>query len=235
MTIMSASDIAAHRIREARKKRGWRVKDLADACAKAGAAHITAAVITNLETRRRPGREITAEELLTLAWVLEVPPLQFLAPLGGGEALQVVPGEAKDPADAAGWLTDDDMAVVPVWNARSPLARDTPRALRPGAAPLTMIRQVRAVTRALRIHERALTDRAYRQHAGGTDAYHENSITVLALRLLCLLEALEALGYQRLELPEAMQIMARHNLPATLAEWETDEDGKEGVPDGESA
>ena len=106
MTTLSASDIAALRIREARQKRKWSVKDLAGHCKKAGFPRLTAAVITNLESRRRPGREISAEELLALALVLDVPPVQLLSPLNGDETLQVVPGEEKGRwRQRHGWAT----------------------------------------------------------------------------------------------------------------------------------
>ena len=111
MTTLSASDIAGRRIREARKRRGWTVRDLAGKCAEAGVPRITAPVITNLETRRRAGREVSAEELVALAWVLDVPPVQLLSPLDGDEVLEVVPGEGKDSVDAAAWLSDEDFSL----------------------------------------------------------------------------------------------------------------------------
>ena len=236
MTTLTASDIAARRIQEARKKRKWTVRELAVACDKAGAGKITAAVITNLESRRRPGREITAEEVLALAWVLGVPPLQLLAPVSDGEALAVVPGEEMAPLDAAGWLTDDDMALVPVWRIRNPRTRTEP-ALRPGTSPLTILRQLRSVTRALRNHDRAVDDEQYRAATGETRTWHENSVTIMALRLLRLLGALEVLGYTP-PAPAELEIGARRGLPPTLAEWESADDDAfagEGEPDGESA
>ncbi len=154
---MTASDIAARRIREARTRKGWRVKDLAERCAKAGAGNITAAVITNLETRRRPGREITADELLVLAWVLEVPPVQLLSPLGD-EALLVVPGEEKGTPDAMAWLTAHDAATFPgrpAPNVRTktehePGPEDLPFTLEPQEIELAMahLRDIHRILRA---------------------------------------------------------------------------------------
>lgn len=232
MTVLTASDIAARRIREARNRRGWTVKQLAEHCVKAGAGHLTAAVITNLETRRRPGREITADELLALAWVLGVPPLQLLAPLSDDETLQVVPGRDLAPLDAAGWLTDDDSALAPVWKIRSTSGEEP--VLRPGSSPLTVLRQIRSVTRAIRNHDRALTDEKYRRFTGGTDTEHENSVTMLAWRLLRLLGALEMFGYPRMA-PEEMKILDAHGLPADPADWDLAAPGAEGDSDGESA
>ena len=222
MTNLSASDLAALRIREARGKRGWTVKELAERCKKAGVPQITAAVITNLETRRRPGREITAEELLALAWVLEVPPVQLLSPLGGGEVLQVVPGEGKDPLDAAAWLSDEDYSLRAARMAASTDPGETERILRYRDSPLAMIRAVRGAVRSILFHERL--------NAASEDRPYEDSFSVLGVRLLHLLASLEALGYSRPPLDEVMGILARHGVPASLAGLEEDEE----VP-GESA
>jgi transcriptional regulator with XRE-family HTH domain len=232
MTTLSASDIAALRIREARTKRGWRVKDLAEQCQKAGVPQITAPVITNLETRRRPGREITAEELLALAWVLEVAPLQLLSPLDDGEVLQVVPGQEMGPLEAAAWMADEDAVIEAVRPAGSGRAEDTERALRFRGNPLTVIRQIRAAVRSLRYHDRLLArpdDPNYN--------WHKNSVTVVALRLLHLTASLEGLGYTAPPMPDVQEILARHGFPPTLAEWErlvADEtrEREEGESDG---
>jgi transcriptional regulator with XRE-family HTH domain len=220
MTNLSASDIAALRIREARQKHGWRVKDLAERCRKAGAASITAAVITNLETRRRPGREITAEELLALAWVLEVPPVLLLSPLNGDEALQVVPGEEKGPLDAPAWLADDHAVLDAVRAAATGRARDTERALRFRDDPLTVIRQVSIVADRIAQCERSLSDEAWHAARHVDDAREEEALRVYGVRLLHLLASLEALGYSRPPLDDVMGILAWHGIPPTLAEWE---------------
>lgn len=102
---MSASDLAGHRIREFRQRRGWTAKELADRCAEAGAPHITATVITNLETRRRRTRQITLDELLVLACVLKVPPILLFLPLNDGERLEITPAISTDPVPSALWLS----------------------------------------------------------------------------------------------------------------------------------
>lgn len=221
MTNLSASDIAARRIREARNRRGWTVKDLAAQCKKAGAVKLTAAVITNLETRRRPGREISAEELLALALVLEVPPVQLLSPLDGDEVLEVVPGEGKDPVAAAAWLSDEDWSLGAARMAASSLPGETERVLRYRDSPLAMIRGVRGAVRSILFHERL--------NAASEDRPYEGSFRIVGVRLLHLLASLEALGYSRPPLDEVMGILARHGVPASLAEL--DEGGE--VPDGE--
>jgi hypothetical protein len=87
---------------------------LAARCADVGAPHITAAVITDLETRRRSSRKITIDELLVLAYVLEVPPLFLFVPADGSEALQVTPDVEKDSIEAAAWVAEDSAMVYRV-------------------------------------------------------------------------------------------------------------------------
>ena len=205
---MSASDLAGVRIREARKAKGWRVRDLAAHCAKAGAPHITATVITNLETRRRVTREITVDELLAIAYVLDVPPLQLISPLGAGERLEIVPGTEMGALEAPGWIADDASVLGPVRMARDGRPEFTELLLRRRGrtSALTVIRQIREV--AARI----------RRYPGDT-GYDRRTIPVLGERLLHLLESLAALGYEPPALPEVMEILREHGVPATLAEW----------------
>ena len=234
MTNCSASDIAARRIREARTKRGWTVKALAARCADAGAIHLTAAVITNLETRRRPGREITTEELLALAWVLEVPPVQLMTPVGGGEVLEVVPGEAMGPLEAPGWLADDEAVLGPVRSSRLSYPGHTERALRHRNNPLTLIRQVRAVAEAIRHRERLYQNEELRAEHPDSEMFSDAGFATFGLRLLHFLDALDGLGYERPDVDDVMAILASHGVPATLAELEQRET-EEDEPDGEGA
>jgi transcriptional regulator with XRE-family HTH domain len=206
---MSASDIAARRIREARTLRKLTVKQLADLCKEAGATGLTAAVITNLETRRRPGREITADEVLALAWVLEVPPVQLLCPLDERERLEVVPGEEKGPMDAAAWLTDEDAIL------RTARPADSEDAWRWRGSNLAVIRRIRAAMRALRVHDHALS-----VDPQPRTAEHRNMITVESLHLLHLRAMLETLDITPPPLGSIAQIMDRYGFPPTLAEWE---------------
>jgi transcriptional regulator with XRE-family HTH domain len=104
VTSSNASDLAGRRIRDARQRRGWSAKELAERCAEAGAPHITPTVITNLETRRRATREITLDEVLIIAAVLDVPPLKLILPVDPGEGLEVVPGVHLDELAAVDWI-----------------------------------------------------------------------------------------------------------------------------------
>jgi transcriptional regulator with XRE-family HTH domain len=81
------SEAVAQQVRELRHKRGWSAQDLANRCAEIGAADMTSAVLANIETGRRHPRtgirrrQVTVEELLTLARALDVLPIDLLEPL----------------------------------------------------------------------------------------------------------------------------------------------------------
>jgi transcriptional regulator with XRE-family HTH domain len=125
MANLGASDLAGIGVRQARQRHNWTAKDLADRCAAAGAPQITPTVITNLETRRRKTREITLDEVLVLAHVLEVPPLQLVVPQNASEELEVVPGVNLDALAAADWIAGvriDDLSS-PELDADGPFAR----------------------------------------------------------------------------------------------------------------
>ena len=200
---MSASDVAGLRIREARKAKGWLVRDLAGHCAKAGIPRITATIITNLETRRRASREITVDELLAIACVLDVPPLQLVSPLGADERLEITPGVKKDMLEASGWIADDASVLGPVRMARDGRPEFTEQLLRRRAhtSALTIVRQIREV--AARI----------RRYPGGTE-YDDRTVPILGERLMYLLESLAALEHEPPALPEVMEIFCDHGFPA---------------------
>ena len=111
MANLSASDLAGLRIRQARQRRDWTAKELADHCAAAGAPQITPTVITNLETRRRKTRELTVDEMLVLAHVLDVPPLQLIVPLDPEDELEILPGINLDAQSAADWIVGNSASV----------------------------------------------------------------------------------------------------------------------------
>ena len=82
---------------------------------------------------------------------------------------------------------------------------------------LTIVRQIREV--AARI----------RRYPGGTE-YDDRTVPILGERLMYLLESLAALEHEPPALPEVMEILRDHGLPATLAEWRTAADS-EGYDD----
>ncbi|MDH6138429.1 transcriptional regulator with XRE-family HTH domain [Kitasatospora sp. GP30] len=80
---LSVSDAAALRLRDARTRRGWTTKQLAAACAEAGATKLTFAVLNNIETGRRDAngvrkRELTLDEVVALAVVLDISPIHLM-------------------------------------------------------------------------------------------------------------------------------------------------------------
>jgi transcriptional regulator with XRE-family HTH domain len=89
----TVSDVVAARIRESRLRRGWTAAQLAEACARRGADKLTTSVINNIETGRRDAqgrrrRELSIDELLVLALVLDVAPIQLMGlPAAEGEAV----------------------------------------------------------------------------------------------------------------------------------------------------
>lgn len=81
--VLTPSDAVAARVAEARKRRGWSGGQLAAQCAKAGVSHLTKAVLANIESGRpdsegRRRREVSVDELLALASVLDVAPLYLM-------------------------------------------------------------------------------------------------------------------------------------------------------------
>jgi transcriptional regulator with XRE-family HTH domain len=97
MTVETVSDVAAARVREVRKRRGWQPADLAARCAELGAGHLTENVIENIESGRRDKqgrrrRDVTVDELLTLAVALNVAPVHLLVPVDDPDAAYPVIG-----------------------------------------------------------------------------------------------------------------------------------------------
>jgi transcriptional regulator with XRE-family HTH domain len=82
-TELSVSDAVAQRIKEARARRGWSAKQLAEQCAKRGLTGLTHSVLNNIESGRRNEkgqrkRDVTVDELMGLALVLDVAPIHML-------------------------------------------------------------------------------------------------------------------------------------------------------------
>ena len=206
---MNASDVAARRIREARTKRGWTVKQLAAECAKAGTPQITAPVITNLETRRRLGREITAEELVALAWVLGVPPVQLLTPLGTNEALQVVPGESMGPLDLVAWVADD----IPPSQLIFLTARDeNDRPLPVDRSVLPVVRHFNSNVWRIRRAARTLVDEEWLKKSSEPASHHEESIRRSADWISSAMAYLRAAGHDVALPDDVAEIIDRYSI-----------------------
>lgn len=99
--LRSPSDEVAERIRTERKQREWSARELAERCAAAGAPELTDNVIENIERRRttsgRRGRDVTVDQLLVLAYVLEISPIALLLPALNGD--YSITSQVKQPVD----------------------------------------------------------------------------------------------------------------------------------------
>jgi transcriptional regulator with XRE-family HTH domain len=224
MANLSASDLVGIRVRQARQKRGWTAKELAGRCAKAGAQQISSTVITNLETRRRRSREVSVDELLTLAHVLEVPPLQLMLPLGAGERLEVVPGTEMDALEAARFI-DGPTEPPGARDLDGPLPESTARMLRAAESGgvLALLRQADYL-----VHVISDRDRSLDSTPG--DRTEELRLALLADRLMHVAARLDAFGYA-VPVERAGEILARRGLPSTLAQWR-EQDSAAGYGDG---
>jgi transcriptional regulator with XRE-family HTH domain len=104
-----ASDLTGERVKEIRRRRGWTTAQLAARLAEAGAGHLTEAVLANIETgRRRNGqrrRDVTIDEVLTLAYVLNVPPVLLFIPVGTEDTLAITPTIDMTAWDALPWVS----------------------------------------------------------------------------------------------------------------------------------
>jgi transcriptional regulator with XRE-family HTH domain len=120
---LSPSGVVAERLKEARRRRGWTAKQLAEHCAKAGATHLTVSVLANIESGRpdlngQRRRDITVDELVALAYVLDVAPIYLLGlPTSGEKAMRVTPNRTVDDSDELlRWLRGDQ--ALPGTDAR---------------------------------------------------------------------------------------------------------------------
>ena len=221
MTPKRASDLVAERLKEARQRRSWTAEDLAARCAEIGAPEITRSVIANIETGRRDERgrrrrAVTVEELLSLAYALEVPPVLLLSPLGGDETLEVAAGVDLGALDAAAWIADDD-AILGLGREAIVLGEDSEFISRRQQdrvrAPLTLVRLIRVLARAIRIRDRRLSSEVYRQRYEGSLKEDETALTIYGMRLRHLEEWLASLGYPPPAVPDVDEILQRRDVP----------------------
>jgi transcriptional regulator with XRE-family HTH domain len=108
MTVETVSDGIAARIRETRRRRRWQVIDLAVRCANAGYPELTENVIENIEGGRRRGgkrtRDITVDELLALAYALDVTPLYLICGLDDTAEIPVTSQLSATALEARNWI-----------------------------------------------------------------------------------------------------------------------------------
>lgn len=101
------SAVVARRIKELRQKKGWSAAKLADACGSIGMPELNRSVIANIESRRR--KNVTLEEAMTLAMVLDVAPLHLIVPTDVAakydSELFMVADATMNLTDARAWIT----------------------------------------------------------------------------------------------------------------------------------
>jgi transcriptional regulator with XRE-family HTH domain len=106
---MTVSDEVAARVRQWRKRRGWKPADLAARCAELGAPDLTENIIENIESRSRRGgtkrpRPVTVDELLVLALALDIAPVNLLADTDDQAPCQVTPAVSVRAVVARRWM-----------------------------------------------------------------------------------------------------------------------------------
>jgi transcriptional regulator with XRE-family HTH domain len=120
----------AQQVRRCRLERGISVQKLADICTEEYGLPIKRSVLANFEGGRRPALSVV--ELLVIARILKVPPVQLLFPIGLEETAEVLPGEAVDTWSALKWFTGE----------ASRLPGDAPdEASEQGAEPVRLFRR----------------------------------------------------------------------------------------------
>ena len=109
---MTVSTAVAARIREARKRRGWSAGELAERCARAGFP-MSKAVLANIESGR-PGpdgarrRDVTVDELLAFASVLDVAPVFLMGLPEGSAGVKITASTAvSDQDQLLMWIRGD--------------------------------------------------------------------------------------------------------------------------------
>jgi transcriptional regulator with XRE-family HTH domain len=102
------SDLIAQRIHDLMEDRGWSVTELARRCDEAGLHRLTAQVLYKLLSQRAsPGRvprPISIDELLILAYVLDVAPVHLIAGLDDDTPLPVSPDWTVSAYGARQWI-----------------------------------------------------------------------------------------------------------------------------------
>jgi transcriptional regulator with XRE-family HTH domain len=149
------SDVVADQVVRLRRQRGMTREELAERCIGLGAAGLTTAALGNIETGRRGKdglrrREVTVDELTTLARALGVPPLLLVLPVGHSAEVEVTPGATVPTWSAAQWFSGETGFPVPLMplgpvSAETGLARSYVSGpewtWEQGAAPLVLYRR----------------------------------------------------------------------------------------------
>lgn len=90
-----STEVIAIRVRQVRRRKGWTAERLGEEMAKVGLPW-NRSVMANLESGRR--RYVTVDELLALAYVLDVAPIHLLVPIDDEAAPYAVLPQRSEPA-----------------------------------------------------------------------------------------------------------------------------------------
>lgn len=170
-----------------RIERGWTAQDLADRLAAAGMPHLKRPVIANLESGRR--QTVTVEEVLTLAWVLDVPPLMMFLPLGLSDEFEVTPSTAVHPGLALKWIVGEECAPT---SDRKMAAHTNPRLHSKAAQPLWLYQRLTEAQTPLGRAEIDIawaTDEGDEERVQALQARRDGALAVLASVLDDMLDA----------------------------------------------
>lgn len=116
-------------VRTERQARGWSARELSDRLRAAGLDGWDRQIVANLENGRRGS--VSVSELLVLAYVLAVPPVMLILPLGREDSVRITPKVTVHPHLALKWIEGDEPPMtsdrlgidVATWNRNSwPLA-----------------------------------------------------------------------------------------------------------------
>ncbi|MFG1855007.1 helix-turn-helix domain-containing protein [Actinomadura geliboluensis] len=116
MEQLTPTQVVSRQVRELRTRRGMSAQALADRCAELGMPDLKRQAITNLENGRRA--TVTVDELLVLAYALDVPPVMLFVPLDGETRLQITPDHDVPSLDALIWVTGEQGPKDPHRKAR---------------------------------------------------------------------------------------------------------------------
>jgi transcriptional regulator with XRE-family HTH domain len=153
------SDVVADQLVRLRRKHGLTREQLAKRLADNGAPGLTSAALANIETGRRDSegrrrREVTVDELVALAAVLDESPLLLVFPLGADRFTEVLPGRTVSMWPAAQWFAGRaGLPVAPSWEPGRAEARR-----RFGDAAHSVAVGYRLPIRLYEAHERALDE-----------------------------------------------------------------------------
>ncbi|MEX2501223.1 MAG: helix-turn-helix transcriptional regulator [Trueperaceae bacterium] len=99
------SEVFRRRLREARERRGWSTRELADRLELHG-TKMDRATISRIELGAPPkGRNVTIDELFALCFVLNVPPTWLLTPYAAQEPVALTAADVVPASSVRAWLS----------------------------------------------------------------------------------------------------------------------------------